>query len=299
MADLADNINKYKEILEIDPRSQVFVLLAEDLCSAGHWQEAIAVCRKGLHFYPDHMSARVQLGRALKEVDQNEESERILSGVAEEIRKSSLAFKLLSEIAAASGKEENSTEYAGIYQALTSSGPARIEPAPTEEPPEIVEEATAQEPPIVEELSTIAEPTIIEEPPAIVEEASTQEPSINEELSTIAEPTIIEEPPEIVEEASSQASPAIVEPPMIEDIPDVAAPSKPMSEWDRFKAEAIEKLNSESESHESVKADFENILRIFAHRFDYRLIETAGFQTIFADNQKELLKERIMALMGQ
>jgi hypothetical protein len=271
MENSADNIDKYKEILQLDPRSQVFALLAEDLCAAEQWQEAIAVCTKGLHFYPDHLGARVLLGRALKETGRNDEAERILSNVAEEIRKSSLAFKLLSEIAAASGKEENSAEYAGMYEAL-NSGPATIEPSLPQEPQTAVEASN------LEEFASIE-----------------QSPDI-EELCAVVEPTIIEEPPALVEDAAGQAlSP---EPPAIVDIPDVGIPLKPLSEWDQFKAEAIEKLDSESEFRERVKTDLENILKTFAQKFDYRPIETAASQTLFSDSQKELLKGKIMALLG-
>jgi hypothetical protein len=262
MANSAENLDKYREILELDPRSQIFALLAEDLCAEGQWQEAIAVCRKGLHFYPDHMGARVLMGRALKETGQTDEAERILSGVAEEIRKNCLAFKLLSEIASASGKAENSAGYAGIYQALTSGGPAAIEPLQAQGPPGTQEVSTAGEPALIEELSTAVEPPVIEEP------------------------TIIEEPPAMMEEAAGQRPPASLEPSGIEDIPDLVAPSQPLSEWDRFKAEAIQKLDTESELRERVKADFENILKTFAQRFDYRLIETAASQTILDDSQK-------------
>ena len=77
MADSADNIQKYREILELDPRSRVFALLAEELCAAGRWEEAAEVCKKGLLFHPDNLRARVLLGWALMEMGETGESDRV------------------------------------------------------------------------------------------------------------------------------------------------------------------------------------------------------------------------------
>ena len=67
MADSAGSIRKYREILQLDPGSRVFGMLAEELCAVGEWEEAAEVCGKGLLFHPDHMRARMLLGWALTE----------------------------------------------------------------------------------------------------------------------------------------------------------------------------------------------------------------------------------------
>jgi tetratricopeptide (TPR) repeat protein len=51
--------------VRLDPASIAFAALAEELRRAGEYDEAIAVCRAGLHRHGSYLSARVTLGRAL------------------------------------------------------------------------------------------------------------------------------------------------------------------------------------------------------------------------------------------
>ncbi len=133
MADSADNIRTYRQMLKLDHSSRVFALLAEELCAAGLWAQAAEVCKQGLLFHPDHLRARVLLGCALMEMGEADQSERILLGVVEDIRENSIMFKLLSEFAGFSGDTESADQYAGIYGALQTAGPA---PGGTGSPPE-------------------------------------------------------------------------------------------------------------------------------------------------------------------
>ena len=136
MADAAESIKKYRELLELDPGSRVFAMLAEELCGAGEWEEAAEVCRKGLTFHPDHLRAQTLLGWALLEMGEPDESERVLSKAVEEVRKNSSIFKRLSELAAISGKTESGAEYSRIYEAFAQtagSGTPVIEAAPAKE----------------------------------------------------------------------------------------------------------------------------------------------------------------------
>lgn len=125
MADSADTIKKYREILELDPGSRVFAMLAEELCAASEWEEAAEVCRKGLVFHPDHLVARMLLGRALMAAGDPREAEPVLSNVAEEIRKNSIIFKLLSELSALSGKTDTGYEYARMFEAFAKTASVR------------------------------------------------------------------------------------------------------------------------------------------------------------------------------
>ncbi len=220
MADSADSIKKYREILDLDPGSRVFVMLAEELCAAGEWEEAVEVCRNGLHFHPEHLGARILLGRALMEMGDPDESERILSNVAEEIRKNSFIFKLLSELVAISGKMESAGEYARIYEAFGNTPPLQ---APTSES---------------------------EGPGA------------------------------------------------------VAAPPKVPAEPDDSNVEAVENLDAEAsdvqvELPSGEEITFSDILRHLAQRLDGRLPHTAEEPpAILSENDKDMLKERIIALLG-
>ena len=130
MADSADKIQTYRQMLKVDRRSRVFALLAEELCAAGEWEEAAEVCKKGLLFHPDHLRSRVLLGWALMEIGDAGQSERILLNAVEDIRKNAIMFKLLSEFAASSGITQSAGEYARIYEVLRTPGPAQGEIAP-------------------------------------------------------------------------------------------------------------------------------------------------------------------------
>ena len=194
-------------------------MLAEELCSAGEWEEAVEVCKKGLVFHPDHLEARILLGRALMEVGDPYESERILSNAAEQFRKNSIVFKLLSELAAIAGKTESAEEYARIYEAFGNTGSVQ---APT-----------------------------------------------------------------------SQTL----------DSESVAAPEEAGLQLDDFAGEAIEELDTAaSDVQEDVtggrKIGLEDILDNFARRLEQRLTNIAAPEAIFSENEKEMLKERIIALLG-
>jgi len=124
MADSADNIKTYTEMLKLDPGSRIFALLAEELCAAGDWEKVAEVCRQGLAHHPDHLRSRVLLGWALMEMGEAEESERILLEIVEDVRKSTIIFRLLSEFAIFSGNPESAAAYARIYEAFEPSGAA-------------------------------------------------------------------------------------------------------------------------------------------------------------------------------
>jgi tetratricopeptide (TPR) repeat protein len=94
-----NSIQRYEEMLRIDPGSRVFELLAEELCSRGLWAEAVRVCRQGLTYHPDRIRGRVLLGWALKESGELNEAEKVLIAAEMDIRKNAMVFKLLARIA--------------------------------------------------------------------------------------------------------------------------------------------------------------------------------------------------------
>lgn len=227
VADSADNIKTYRQMLKEDRRSRVFASLAELLCADGQWEEAAEVCRKGLIFHPDHLGSRVLLGRALMEMGDVHESERILLAAVEDIRKNVMAFKLLSKFAAFSDNTKSAGEYARIYEAFQPPGPDQGEVA---------------------------------------------------------------SPPEL-----DQSEPA-------------CPPEKEVSEWDNFKAEAIEELqDTVSQEISSLltpvigpasKVGLEDILMHLVQRIDGRLIHKAVPAAILSEDDKNMLKEKIVAVLG-
>lgn len=224
MADSADNIQTYRQILELDRRSRVFALLAEELCAAGEWEEAGEVCREGLLFHPDHLRSRVLLGWALMEMGDAVQSEQILLDAVEDIRKNSIIFKLLSELASLSGKTESAGEYARIYDAFQTPGPAS---GGTACPPEI----------------------------------------------GLSEP--------------------------------VPATKKEASEWDDFKAEAIEKLHEQDMDTERItqkielkgKLRLEDILMHLVQRIEGRSTQKAAPAAILSEDDKDMIREKIVAVL--
>src|ERR1700674_4001866 len=69
---MADNqrIEDLRRRIQKDPASIAFAQLAEECRRAGHFQEAVDICRAGLAVHPGYLSARVTLGRALIELNQ-------------------------------------------------------------------------------------------------------------------------------------------------------------------------------------------------------------------------------------
>ena len=59
-----DEINRYQEILARESSSLVFAALSEAYRKTNMLDQAIAVCKKGLHHHPGFLSGRVALARA-------------------------------------------------------------------------------------------------------------------------------------------------------------------------------------------------------------------------------------------
>ena len=227
MADSADNIQTYRQLLKLDSRSRVFARLAEELCAAGEWEQAAEVCKKGLLFHPDHLRSRVLLAWALMEMGEAGQSERILLKVVEDIRKSAISFKLLSEFAAFSGNTQSAREYARIYDAFQTPGPALGGTAPS---------------------------------------------------------------------------------PELDQLEPARPPEKEVSEWDNFKAEAVEELKGtvSQEISDRITPDIEpeskigleEILMHLAQRIEGRLIQKALPAAILSEDDKNMLREKIVAVLS-
>lgn len=61
--------------VQADPASIAFAQLAEECRRIGDNDEAVAICRAGLAYHPDYLSARVTLGRALLELGRLDEAQ--------------------------------------------------------------------------------------------------------------------------------------------------------------------------------------------------------------------------------
>ena len=97
---MADNprIEELRRRVDKDPASIVFAQLAEEHRRAGEYQDAIRVCRRGLAYHPDYLSARVTLGRALLEIGQVEDARNELEQVVHAAPDNLAARKALADI---------------------------------------------------------------------------------------------------------------------------------------------------------------------------------------------------------
>lgn len=91
-------IQELRRRVQEDPASIAFAQLAEECRRAGSPAEAVDICRAGLVRYPDYLSARVTLGRALIELDRLDEARRELESVLRGAPDNLAAAKGISEI---------------------------------------------------------------------------------------------------------------------------------------------------------------------------------------------------------
>jgi hypothetical protein len=124
-----NSIQRYEEMLRIDPGSRVFELLAEELCSRGLWAEAVRVCRQGLTYHPDHIRGRVLLGWALKESGELNEAEKVLIAAEMDIRKNAMVFKLLARIAEIADEPDRAESLMNTWRNLQPGTLLRTSPS--------------------------------------------------------------------------------------------------------------------------------------------------------------------------
>jgi tetratricopeptide (TPR) repeat protein len=105
-----DEIARYQEILARESSSLVFAALAEAYRKRNMLDQAIAVCRKGLHHHPDFVSGRVALARAYVEKGETERATRELERVILSAPDNLVAQRLLLSIYEARGDRDSLEE---------------------------------------------------------------------------------------------------------------------------------------------------------------------------------------------
>jgi tetratricopeptide (TPR) repeat protein len=97
---VADNprIEELRRRVQKDPASIAFAQLAEEFRRAGHYDDAVDVCRAGLERHPSYLSARVTLGRALIELERFDEAAEELNLVLQSAPENLAAIRGLAEI---------------------------------------------------------------------------------------------------------------------------------------------------------------------------------------------------------
>src|SRR5262249_25999883 len=94
----SSELDRLLAVFRENPKSTVFISLAQGYIAAGRAAEAIDVLNQGLGNYPDHTEARLLLGRAFSVLHRWKEAEAELVKVVKLDRYSQQGFALLGEI---------------------------------------------------------------------------------------------------------------------------------------------------------------------------------------------------------
>jgi tetratricopeptide (TPR) repeat protein len=133
--------------VQADPASIAFGQLAEECRRAGNNEEAVSICRAGLAYHQDYLSARVTLGRALTELGRLDDARSELSIVLNKAPDNLAANRAMAEIHQQRGQLAEALTYYKAALQLAQHDPdlehavERIENVVSPPPPEITEAA--------------------------------------------------------------------------------------------------------------------------------------------------------------
>jgi len=115
---MKDELNRLKKIVDKDPKSTMFVPLADEYRKQGLLEEATETLKKGLMNQPLYTTGRVALGKVLMErsmfQEAREEFERVLDAMPENI----VARKKLAEIYSGIGRPDLAREHEQVVSGL-------------------------------------------------------------------------------------------------------------------------------------------------------------------------------------
>lgn len=77
-------IEIFKAVMDLDPKTPIFIELAESLIADGRAGEAVEVCRNGLEHHPELLAGRVALVEALLATGRTEEAREAFSSARRE-----------------------------------------------------------------------------------------------------------------------------------------------------------------------------------------------------------------------
>ncbi len=97
--------------VQADPASIAFAHLAEECRREGANDEAVGICRAGLAFHHDYLSARITLGRALTELGRLDEARAELAIVLASASDNLAANRAMAEIYQQQGKMQEALNY--------------------------------------------------------------------------------------------------------------------------------------------------------------------------------------------
>jgi tetratricopeptide (TPR) repeat protein len=100
------DIKKYTEALAADPKSRVFVPLADIYRKLGRYDEAIAIAKEGLLHHPNYMGGKVALARAYFENGDLDPAEEYLREILNFASDNLVANRLLAQIYLQKGEND-------------------------------------------------------------------------------------------------------------------------------------------------------------------------------------------------
>ena len=177
---LSPEIGRLTSQLARDPKSKLFIPLAEEYMKAGMAEEAIMALEEGLKVHPAYMSARVLLGKACMEKGDTDGAITQFETVIKTIPDNLLAHKKLAEAYKAQGRYKEAIKSLRVVTILSpkddeaqlllkelESGPPPPETHPPENAPSQAEEAVRNMPPYSSPATPpeAEEDEEIEEPP--------------------------------------------------------------------------------------------------------------------------------------
>jgi tetratricopeptide (TPR) repeat protein len=96
--ELSPKIEELQEKLSKDPKSRLFLQLAEEYRKSGMPEEAIEVCKEGLKHHPTYIAAKVTLGKAYLDLKKIDDAQHIFEDVIEQSSDNLVANRNLADI---------------------------------------------------------------------------------------------------------------------------------------------------------------------------------------------------------
>ena len=120
---MSESIENLRTRWEQDPSPQLSMQLAEEYRRQNQREEAAEVLSRALEKNPDHVAARVALGRFRSELGQVDEACSLLERVVSEDPTHLVANKLLVGLYIARGEKKGARDRLDLYKLLNSSDP--------------------------------------------------------------------------------------------------------------------------------------------------------------------------------
>ena len=118
-----ESIEELRQRWEEDPSPQLSLHLAEEYRRQDRRQEAVEILSRALEAHPDHMAARVALGRYQFEMGDIEAARELLEQVAQEDPTHLVASKLLVSLYVEAGEMSQARDRLDLYKLLNESDP--------------------------------------------------------------------------------------------------------------------------------------------------------------------------------